>query len=57
MTRLDRIEKLLKDYDNYIVDLLFDVRKPNRGEELDRLRAEAKYLVEKLEKHGCRRRN
>ena len=57
MTRLDRIEKLLKDYDNYIVDLLFDVRSPNRGEELDRLRAEAKYLVEKLEKHGCRRRN
>lgn len=57
MTRLDRIEKLLKDYDNYIVDLLFHVKNPNRGKELDRLREEAKYLIEKLEKHGCRRRD
>lgn len=57
MTRLDRIEKLLKDYDNYIVDLLFHVDNPNRGQELDRLRAEVEYLVEKLEKHGCRRRS
>lgn len=58
MTRLDRVLKLLEDYDR-LADLIIDddiVRSiaPSR---LEALRAEKETLTQELIEHGCRRKN
>lgn len=58
MTRLDRVLKLLEDYDR-LTDLIIDddvVRfiAPSR---LEGLRQEKAQLTQELIEHGCRRKN
>ena len=58
MTRLDRVLKLLEDYDR-LADLIIDddiVRSiaPSR---LEALRVEKEALTQELIEHGCRRKN
>ena len=59
MTRLDRVLKLLEDYDR-LADLVIDGEDafwsiaPSRLEEL---RKEKEKLTQELIEHGCRRKN
>ena len=53
MTRLDRVLKLLDDYDkfaNHVTDVIAKSR-------LEKLRAEKEKLTQELIEHGCRRKN
>ena len=53
MTRLDRVLKLLDDYDN-LANLITDVICRSR---LEKLRQEKEKLAQELIEHGCRRKN
>lgn len=53
MTRLDRVLKLLEDYDR----LAYLLSNPNTESYLNELRQEKDQLTQELIKHGCRRKN
>ena len=58
MTRLDRVLKLLEDYDR-LADLIIDdvVCRSIAPSRLDELRKEKDQLTQELIEHGCRRKN
>lgn len=57
MTRLDRILKLLEDYDRF-VKLTIDVDMyKSVAPWLENLRKEKEQLTQELIEHGCRRKN
>lgn len=53
MTRLDRVLKLLEDYDR----LVYLLSNKNLESYLERLRVEKAKLTQELIEHGCRRKN
>ena len=53
MTRLDRVLKLLEDYDM----LAYLLSNKNLESYLERLRQEKEQLTQELIEHGCRRKN
>lgn len=58
MTRLDRVLKLLEDYDrlaDFIID--DDIVKSIAPSRLEELRKEKELLTQELIEHGCRRKN
>ena len=58
MTRLDRVLKLLKDYDNLVLAMYLDeVPVELVPPYLDELRKEKELLTQELIEHGCRRKN
>jgi hypothetical protein len=58
MTRLDRVLKLLKDYDNLVLAMYLDeVPVELVPPHLDELRKEKAQLTQELIEHGCRRKN
>jgi hypothetical protein len=58
MTRLDRVLKLLKDYDNLVLVMyLGEVPVELIPPYLDKLRKEKEKLTQELIEHGCRRKN
>lgn len=58
MTRLDRILKLLDDYDTLAVALIFEAGHPEHYPcYLANLRAKKEELTKELIEHGCRRKN
>ena len=56
MTRLDRILKLLEDYDESL-ELCMNEDDTIGYFTLNRLRQEKEQLTQELIKHGCRRKN
>lgn len=58
MTRLDRVLKLLEDYDR-LVDLIIDddICRSIAPSRLEELRKEKVQLTQELIEHGCRRKN
>ena len=58
MTRLDRVLKLLEDYDR-LADLIIDddVCRSIAPSRLEELRKEKAQLTQELIEHGCRRKN
>ena len=56
MTRLDRILKLLEEYDDNLEYLLHDDDTVGYFT-LERLRQEKDQLTQELIEHGCRRKN
>lgn len=60
MTRLDRVLKLLEDYDKFALSQLVRDAKPLEVKDFDilmRLRSEKEKLTQELIEHGCRRKN
>jgi hypothetical protein len=55
MTRLERIIKVLNDYDKMAEDLLFAHNDICKDCKLNELRNEVSLLIEELKRHGCRR--
>ena len=53
MTRLDRVLKLLEDYDRFA----YLLSTPNAEFYLEQLRKEKEKLTQELIEHGCRRKN
>ncbi len=58
MTRLDRVLKLLEDYDR-LADLIIDddICRSIAPSRLEELRKEKDQLTQELIEHGCRRKN
>ena len=59
MTRLDRVLKLLEDYDK-LADLVIDEEEMYWSDTpsiLNELRKEKEQLTKELIEHGCRRKN
>ena len=58
MTRLDRVLKLLEDYDR-LTDLIIDddICRSIAPSRLEDLRKEKEQLTQELIEHGCRRKN
>ena len=58
MTRLDRVLKLLEDYDR-LADLIIDddICRSIAPSRLEELRQEKDQLTQELIEHGCRRKN
>jgi hypothetical protein len=58
MTRLDRVLKLLEDYDR-LADLIIDddICRSIAPSRLEELRKEKDQLTKELIEHGCRRKN
>ena len=58
MTRLDRVLKLLEEYDTLVLAMYCDeVPVYMVPPYLDELRAEKEALTQELIEHGCRRKN
>lgn len=57
MTRLDRLLKLLEDYDTLAVALILAGHLEHCPCYLTNLRAEKEKLTKELIEHGCRRKN
>ena len=58
MTRLDRILKLLDDYDTLVVALICEAGHPDHYScYLGNLRTYKEQLTQELIEHGCRRKN
>jgi hypothetical protein len=60
MTRLDRVLKLLEEYDKFALAQLVRDAKPLEVKDFDiliRLRKEKEQLTQELIEHGCRRKN
>ena len=60
MTRLDRVLKLLEDYDKFALAQLVRDAKTLEVKDFDiliALRKEKKLLTQELIEHGCRRKN
>ena len=60
MTRLDRVLKLLEEYDKFALSQLVRDAKTLKAKDFDiliRLRKEKEKLTQELIEHGCRRKN
>ena len=58
MTRLDRVLKLLENYDTLVVALICEAGYPEHYPcYLANLRVEKEQLTQELIEHGCRRQN
>lgn len=58
MTRLDRVLKLLEDYDDLAADIFFgEIERGAISGTLIELRKEKEKLTKQLIEHGCRRKN
>ena len=59
MTRLDRVLKLLEDYDRFASKMLCDSsrRELCHFDYIVELRREKQQLTQELIEHGCRRKN
>ena len=58
MTRLDRLLKLLEDYDRLVADIFFgNIEWGCISGSLIDLRKEKEKLTQELIEHGCRRKN
>jgi hypothetical protein len=58
MTRLDRVLKLLEDYDRLAADIFFgEIEWGAISGTLIELRNEKEKLTKQLIEHGCRRKN
>ena len=55
MTRLNRIIKLIRDYDYLVEELELRNNATNQHHVLETLRKESSLLIEELKRHGCRR--
>ena len=55
MTRLDRIIKLIHDYDYLVEELELRNNDTNQHHVLETLRKESSLLIEELKRYGCRR--